>query len=154
MTERWLPIPDVPGYMVSDEGRVQSPRKILKPYRNQNGYFIVMLRDSAGKRGWRGVHRLVLLAFVGEPPPGTECCHGNGVRDDNRLENLRWGTKSENSLDAVAHGTHNHVRKTHCPAGHPYSPENTYILRGNRRQCVICTKARAAATRQRKKAAA
>lgn len=51
------------------------------------------------------VHRLVLDAFVGPKPPGTECCHGPGGRYDNRLENLRWGTPIENTADKADHGT-------------------------------------------------
>jgi DNA-binding NarL/FixJ family response regulator len=34
-----------------------------------------------------------------------ECRHLNGQRDDNRLENLAWGTRKENCADARAHGT-------------------------------------------------
>lgn len=34
-----------------------------------------------------------------------EGCHKNGVNTDNRSENLRWGTKSSNAMDAVRHGT-------------------------------------------------
>ena len=45
----------------------------------------------------------MLEAFVG-PANGLDCCHGNGITDDNRLENLRWDTKSENSRDTSRHG--------------------------------------------------
>jgi hypothetical protein len=50
------------------------------------------------------VHRLVLLTFVGEPPDGTECCHNNGIANDNRLENLRWDTHHSNNQDRKLHG--------------------------------------------------
>jgi hypothetical protein len=49
------------------------------------------------------VHRLVLLAFVGQPGFGQECLHGNGIPYDNRLENLRWGTRKENKNDERKH---------------------------------------------------
>ncbi len=52
------------------------------------------------------VHDLVLLAFVGPAPDGMLCCHGNGIRSDNRLTNLRWGTPKENAEDMMRHGTH------------------------------------------------
>jgi HNH endonuclease len=51
------------------------------------------------------VHRLVLLAFVGPPGDGQECCHANGDRADCRLENLRWDTRHANRADARRHGT-------------------------------------------------
>ena len=41
------------------------------------------------------------MAFVGLPPKGMECDHINRVRDDNRLENLRWVTKIENEANKL-----------------------------------------------------
>ena len=121
MTERWVPIPGWDGYYeVSDQGRVKScarsihrsdgsvwpiKERILKPAHALNGYLTVSLSRVDGiKRSY--VHRLVLESFAGPAPEGTECCHWNGVRDDNRLCNLRWGTRSANMFDAVRHGTH------------------------------------------------
>lgn len=46
-----------------------------------------------------------MLTFVGEPAPGLEVCHNNGIRTDNRLCNLRYDTRSANSHDRQAHGT-------------------------------------------------
>jgi len=44
-------------------------------------------------------HRAIALAFLGPPPEGkSEINHKNGVRDDNRLENLEWVSRSENQL--------------------------------------------------------
>lgn len=51
------------------------------------------------------VHSLVLAAFIGPRPTGHQAAHGNGSRDDNRLENLRWATPLENNNDKIAHGT-------------------------------------------------
>jgi len=53
------------------------------------------------------VHRLVLETFVGKCPDGMECCHNDGVASNNKLENLRWDTRSNNAKDAVKHGTSN-----------------------------------------------
>ena len=72
------------------------------------------------------IHQIVLEAFCGPCPDGMEVLHGNGIRTDNRLSNLRYGTRSENNADSIRHGTHPHSSKTHCPAGHAYSTENTY----------------------------
>lgn len=53
----------------------------------------------------RGVHRILLEAFVGPCPKGMESCHGDGNRANNALSNLRYGTKLENGRDKVLHGT-------------------------------------------------
>lgn len=42
------------------------------------------------------IHQIVLEAFCGPCPDGMEVLHGNGIRTDNRLSNLRYGTRSEN----------------------------------------------------------
>jgi hypothetical protein len=59
----------------------------------------------------------------------------------NRLENLRWDTPSANQLDSVRNGTHRLARVTHCPKGHPYSPENTYNHPSGGRICRTCRRA-------------
>lgn len=121
MQEVWKPVPGYEGlYEVSDEGRVRSldrdvtqtsrrgalytlrkKGKLLRPGRMPSGHLSVAL----GRGNSQCVHRLVLLAFVGPAPDKHECCHNNGNPADNRLENLRWGTRSENIKDAIRHGT-------------------------------------------------
>ncbi len=75
----------------------------------------------------RFVHQLVTESFIGARPPGLEVCHNNGDPGDNRLSNLRYGTRSENTFDRVRHGTHHEAIKTHCPQGHPYDEINTLV---------------------------
>jgi hypothetical protein len=58
-----------------------------------------------GKRRASLVHRLVLLAFHGEPPPGYEARHVNGVLTNNRADNLAWGPRAVNLEDQRRHGT-------------------------------------------------
>ena len=106
MQEVWKPIPGYEGwYEVSDQGHVRTFRRgangrLLKPGRMPQGHLSVAL----GRGNSQCVHKLVLLAFVGPAPDKHECCHNNGDPADNRLENLRWGTRSENIKDAYAHG--------------------------------------------------
>lgn len=116
----YLPVVGFPGYLVGDDGSVWSqwhwekgtrvvdatkPWRRLKPRRKKPGYLRVDLyRD--GKRKSMLVHRLVLLAFDGECPPGMEACHNNGIRVDNRRGNLRWDTPKNNAEDRRRHGTH------------------------------------------------
>lgn len=113
MTEEWKPVPDVPGYEASSLGRVRSlprkskggknvPGKILSLQTNRAGYKTVSMGED---HLTKSVHRIVAKAFHGMPPDGMEVCHNNGVKSDNRPENLRYGTRRENLLDRNAHGT-------------------------------------------------
>lgn len=96
------------------------------------------------------VHVLVLEAFEGACPPGHEALHDNDDPTDNRLTNLRWGTRSENLLDRVRNGLHNHANKTHCKRGHEFTPENTYINpTSGGRQCRQCVRDAQRARRSR-----
>jgi hypothetical protein len=105
--EIWKLVPEYDGkYEVSDQGRVRSFQRypqgrILRPGRMPSGHLSVAL----GRGNSQCVHKLVLLAFVGAAPDKHECRHLNGDPADNRLENLCWGTRSENINDAVRHGT-------------------------------------------------
>ena len=94
-------------YEVSDTGEVLSVRqnKIMGTPRT-DGYPQVALIKGGTRKSY-AVHKLVLEAFVGLAPEGTECAHGNGVRDDNGIKNLRWATRSEQYADRVLHGTGN-----------------------------------------------
>ena len=155
--ERWLPVPGYEGlYSVSNLGRIRSesrtvtridgqrrrfPGTILKPNKHPSGYLRVDLRKN-NKPETRVVHRLVLEAFVGEAPPGTEACHWNDDPADNRMENLRWGTPADNMLDKVRNGRHHNAVKTHCKRGHEYTPENARPHLGNKgRKCRTCENA-------------
>ena len=68
-------------------------------------YRSICLRNNGGVIHRDKVHRLVLLAFVGPPPSGSECRHLDRNPANNMLLNLRWGTKKENADDKVLHGT-------------------------------------------------
>lgn len=153
MSEQWKPVVGYEGaYEVSDLGNIRSlpharrgrnssvrrfPARALRGWVNGNGYRAVTL-VADGKDHTALIHRLVLEAFVGPCPDGMEALHGNGNRTDARLSNLRWGTRPENRLDAVRHGTHHEARKTHCPAGHPYNDQNTYRSKRGGRVCRTC----------------
>jgi hypothetical protein len=106
--EVWKDIPGYPRYQVSNMGRVRSflsgKENILTAYIRKGGYGVVNLKNCNGRKMFQ-IHRLVLYTFVGECPIDQECCHKNGVPHDNRLENLRWGTKSSNAQDRKLHGT-------------------------------------------------
>ena len=120
--EEWRDIPGYEGrYKVSNMGRVKSLERkvrsvnwstgkefyrtvrecILKPGPSNSGHLYVVL--GHGEQG-RPVHQLVMRAFVGQPPVGMEVRHLNGDPTDNRLENLRYGTRTENIMDVFFQG--------------------------------------------------
>ena len=103
MHEIWKPIRNYEGlYEVSNLGGIKRlendknrKEKILKPYKNKLGYLCINLyRDNKVKQMY--VHRLVAIAFI--PNPENKPCidHINTIRNDNRIENLRWVTYKEN----------------------------------------------------------
>ena len=114
--EEWRAIPGYEGlYEASTLGRIKALRRtrlnggtyaelIMSPGWITNGRFQVTLRDSKGAKKMHLVHRLILLSFVGPCPSGMECCHNDGNAGNNKLKNLRWDTKSENSRDIIRHG--------------------------------------------------
>lgn len=150
--EQWRPVVGWDGvYEVSDFGRVRSvdrtvtyrdgrvrryPSRVLAVGHHGIGHEHVVLCYD-GRNETRQVHLLVMAAFVGPAPDGMECLHLDGDPTNNRLDNLRWGTRSENNYDRVRHGRDHNVAKTHCPQGHPYEGDNL-LVEGNRRRCRIC----------------
>lgn len=125
MMEEWKNVVGVPDgyerhYQVSSIGRVRSvtrkvPRRgrgtmiikghIRKTGPSTEGYPIVSMSDGGRHMSFK-VHRLVAMAFLGDrTDEGLEVCHDNGIRDDNRIENLRWDTREGNQADRKKHGT-------------------------------------------------
>jgi NUMOD4 motif/HNH endonuclease len=158
--EEWRPIPGFDGvYSVSNQGRIFShkfPGKMLTPApagRNSASNVRVRLSRGGAAKDYR-VHLLVLEAFVG-PRPSPDACglHADDDIWNNRVENLRWGTRSDNWHDAnrngrAVAGTATHRDKygqpqTQCKYGHEFTPKNTYIRPGSgHKMCRICMKDR------------
>lgn len=97
-------------YAVSKNGEILSyPNskhidfKILKPY-FMHGYGHVRLFNSKKIQKIFKVHRLVANAFIPNPQKKLEINHKNHIRNDNRIENLEWCTRSENTA-------HTHFKK-------------------------------------------
>lgn len=91
--EIWKPIEELPGYSVSNKGRIRkdSTGQIMVLSKN-NGYCRITISKH--------VHRLVAKAFL-DPPENNEQCwvdHIDGNRSNNDVSNLRWAPPSENTL--------------------------------------------------------
>lgn len=114
--------------------------RILSPRKARSGHLFVALRADDVRTTW-AIHVLVLTVFVGPRPPKMDCCHWDDNPANNHLENLRWGTRSENVKDCVRNGSHVMANRTHCPQGHPYSPDNTYRYPQGNRACNECRRA-------------
>lgn len=154
--EKWRPVVGYEGhYEVSDQGRVRSLRrdvpsrwggtrkwggKTLRGTVTNGGYVAVALSLNR-KVKVRSVHRMVAEAFIGPIPDGMYVLHYNDVGTDNRLENLRIGTVSENGHDAVRNGRNPHASKTHCIRGHALSGPNLLPGPNGGRRCRSCGRA-------------
>lgn len=119
MEEIWKDIEGYEGlYQVSNLGRVKSlsrvvvrsstrkyisNEKLLKLCSDKAGYMIVCL-SKEGTHQTLKVHRLVANAFIPNPNEKKEVNHINGIKWDNRLENLEWNTTSENQKHAYSIG--------------------------------------------------
>jgi hypothetical protein len=134
MNEQWKPVVGFEGiYEVSSLGRVRSidryvatgyegkgsrlvPGRLLKTQQDKGGYRTLDLR-SAGQGNIRypcKVYRLVAEAFIGQSPsPLHVVNHINGIKTDDRPENLEWITQAENMSHAGKHGLMRHGERCH-----------------------------------------
>lgn len=107
-------IPSFLDYGVDRDGNVYSYKGWKGrpvPYKLSFGYTIDGYRTvtlSSGTVPYKSitkrVHRLVLETFIGLCPKGMQACHNNGIKTDNRVENLRWDTCKNNCADRKRHG--------------------------------------------------
>jgi HNH endonuclease len=103
--EVWAEIPGYPGYIASTLGNIMGPSgRVLKwqhhkKKKSGKSYPNVEIREKQIP-----VHKLILTTFAGPRPPNMQCRHLNDNPDDNRLENICWGTQLDNHIDAIKNG--------------------------------------------------
>lgn len=108
LNEEWEDVPeeewrDVLGfeglYQVSNLGNVRTVKRgeatVMSQKEQWNGYLSVHLRNKGVERR-ASVHRLVAEAFIPNPDGLRDVNHKNGIKTDNRVENLEWLSHSDN----------------------------------------------------------
>lgn len=86
--------------------------RILKATKHIKGYMKTRLFVNKDNFKSFQVHRLVAFAFLGRPPEGfDQVNHKNGVKHDNRIENLEWCNNSLNQLHSNANGFRVHKKR-------------------------------------------
>ena len=85
-----------PNYLIYPDGRVFSKKRniFMKISQNPEGYYHLKIDNSDYK-----IHRLIAIHYIPNPENKPQVDHINRITSDNRLENLRWVTPSENCLN-------------------------------------------------------
>ena len=113
--ELWKEWPQDPRIKVSNKGNVVSYKRggcyPLKVSHNNYGYQMV----SVGHASSQSVHRMVADTWIDNPNQYKEVNHINGNKDDNRVENLEWTTRSENMRHAYRTGLNKQVTPVRIP---------------------------------------
>ena len=113
----WRDIPGYEGiYRVSNDGQVMRVGSaVLKPRLKKSGYMFISTYLKSRRQNFY-VHKLVAWLFIGERPNKADINHINGIKTDNRVENLEYMTRAENMRHARELGLHNNRADSHYNA--------------------------------------
>lgn len=111
MKEQFITVKDFPNYEVSNLGRIRNTKtgKFLKPTTTNGGYLRVWLYNDNTKKEHL-VHRLVGMTFINNPLNKETINHINGIKVDNRIENLEWLSRDENTSHSHRTGLNTHFQ--------------------------------------------
>ena len=120
--EIWKDIKEYKGrYQISTLGKVKSVTRnisdsidrnylltgrILKTSNDGHNYRCICLDNKKNRKTYK-IHRLVAQAFIDNPEKKKEVNHKNGIKNDNRVINLEWCSRSENIQHAMQIGLKN-----------------------------------------------
>lgn len=130
-------------YFANELGEIFSyPKKTRKGIRKmktsiaKNGYLTLDLCKN-GQIKKHLVHRLIAKTFLDNPLNKSEVNHINGIKNDNKLSNLEWNTKSENQLHSIKIGLRSTIgeKNSQCKLT---NDKVFNILNDNRHYKVIC----------------
>ena len=99
-------------YIIYEDGLIYNEKRnrFMKELKESNGYMRVKLSKDGKQKNFY-VHRLIALTFI--PNPDNKKCidHINRIRDDNRIENLRWATQKENCQNSISNNEEMYIYK-------------------------------------------
>ena len=102
-------------YLIYPEGRVYSKKndKFLKHHIGTTGYYYVSLCKDGKAKKYK-IHRLVAIHYIPNPDNKPQVDHINRNTLDNRVENLRWATRSENMQNTGKYNNNTSGHKNIC----------------------------------------
>lgn len=145
--EEWRDVVGWEGlYAVSSFGRVKSFDRVTGKARKQPGRLLAQSTDGGGypfvalyhkpRKRYAKVHHLVCEAYIGPKPEGAVVNHKNGIKTDNRVENLEWVSSSANNRHAYRAGLRPYLRGVDGPTTKLTEAQVRYIraMRGTKTQ--------------------
>lgn len=117
MEEIWKDVFNSDKYEISNLGRFRNKRTgyIRKPHMDGCGYLQCSYQDNDGNMRYGRINRLVAKAFIPNPDNKSTVNHKDGIKTNNRVDNLEWATKEEQMVHAYKLG----LKKPMCGVNHP-----------------------------------
>jgi hypothetical protein len=141
--EVWKDIPGLEGrYQASNFGGIRScidgRIRVRKTAANRQGYIVLPIKDAQGKYFTKYVHRLIALAFIPNPVRLKDVNHKNGIKSDNRIENLEWCSRQYNVRHAYDTGLNKPLSGFDNPNNKLDKEQIISIFNDNRTTDQIC----------------